>query len=301
MPSLAIGIDLGCTNIKGLLVNDTGQILAETSAETNEQDDTHWKNAVAIMIDNLKNQSKANVDTIGLCAPGLADAGNEYIAHMPARLPGIECFSWSHYIGETVHVINDAHAALMAETTFGAARQLRHAVLLSLGTGVGGGLLIEGKLYQGLLQRAGHLGHMTVDAGAPDRDITNMPGSIEDAIGNATLEKRSLGRYTTTDALVNDFRKGDSFATWVWLSSVRRLAICIASVVNIVSPEAIILSGGIIKADDALLRPLQDFLELYEWRPGGTKTPVRLAQFTDRAGALGATGFAISRLKTSMA
>jgi glucokinase len=252
------------------------------------------------MVAELKDQSKRKIDTIGLCAPGLADAGNKYIAVMPARLPGIENFTWSDFIGEPVHVVNDAHAALMAETAFGAARGLKHAVLLSLGTGVGGGLLIDGKLYQGLQKRAGHLGHMTVNADSPDRDITNMPGSIEDAIGNAALEKRSLGRYTSTDTLVDDYRKGDSFATWLWLSAVRRLAICLSSSINIVAPEAIILSGGIIKAGDALLRPLEDFLALYEWRPGGTKTPVRPAHFTDRAGALGAAGFAISRLKTTV-
>ena len=299
MSSLAIGIDLGCTNIKGLLVNSSGEIMAEAIAETIEQDDDHWKSAVAKMITDLRDQSKGNINAIGLCAPGLADASNNCIAHMPARLPGIEKFVWSDFIGEPVHVINDAHAALMAETAFGAARGLKHAVLLSLGTGVGGGLLIDGKLYQGLQQRAGHLGHVTIDADAIDRDITNMPGSIEDAIGNAALGKRSLGRYDTTDTLVADYQKGDSFATWVWLSAVRRLAICLSSTINIVAPEAIILSGGITKAGDALLQPLEDFLSLYEWRPGGTRTPVRLAHFTDRAGALGAAGFAISRLKTT--
>ena len=71
----------------------------------------------------------------------------------------------------------------------------------------------------------------------------------------------------------------------------------IASIINILSPEAIILSGGIIQANDALLNPLTPFLERYEWRPGGKQTPVKFALFSDRAGAIGAAGFALSKMK----
>jgi glucokinase len=124
-----------------------------------------------------------------------------------------------------------------------------------------------------------------------------MPGSIEKCNRKPDTPERSYGRYNDTADLVNDFRKGDHLATWVWLSSVRKLAVTIASIINILSPEAIVLSGGIIQADDALLGPLRDFLDLYEWRPGGKQTPVKLAQFSDRAGAIGAAGFALSKLK----
>jgi glucokinase len=293
----AIGIDLGCTNIKGVLVDGEGTIINEAKAETNEQDDKHWKRAVADMIAVFIKESGGNVDAIGLSAPGLADTHNQCIAFMPGRLPGLENFTWTDLIKKEVFVLNDAHAAIMAEATFGAAKGLKHAALLSLGTGVGGGILINGQLYQGVFQMAGHIGHSTVDADTLSQDVTNMPGSIENAIGNLTLPERSYGRYHNTEDLVNDFRKGDHIATWIWLSSVRKLAVTIASVINILSPEAIILSGGIIQAQDALLEPLREFLALYEWRPGGKQTPVKLALFSDRAGAIGAAGFALSKLK----
>ena len=173
--------------------------------------------------------------------------------------PVWKIINWSQLIKQQVWVINDAHSALMAEAAFGAAKGLRHAVLLSLGTGVGGGILINGELYQGVSQMAGHIGHTTINADTSVRDITNMPGSIEDAIGNATLPERSNGRYHTTEELVNDFRKGDPFAAEVWLTSVRRLAVCIASMINVLSPECVILSGGITQADEALLNPLNTF------------------------------------------
>jgi glucokinase len=293
----AIGIDLGCTNIKGVLIDDAGTILKESKAETIEQDHKHWKGAVWDMVGDFVKEAGGDVDAIGLSAPGLANPDNQCISFMPGRLPGLENFVWTDLIKRKVFVLNDAHAAIMAEAAFGAAKGLQHAALLSLGTGVGGGILINGQLYQGVFQMAGHIGHSTVDADTLSQDVTNMPGSIESAIGNLTLPERSYGRYHNTEDLVNDFRKGDHVATWIWLSSVRKLAVTIASVINILSPEVIILSGGIIQAQDALLEPLHDFLGLYEWRPGGKQTPVKLAVFSDRAGAIGAAGFALSKLK----
>ena len=293
----AIGIDLGCTNIKGVLIDEDGIILKESKAETNEQDHKHWKGAVWDMVGDFLKEAGGNVDAIGLSAPGLANPDNQCISFMPGRLPGLENFVWTDLIKRKVFVLNDAHAAIMAEATFGTAKGLKHAALLSLGTGVGGGILINGQLYQGVFQMAGHIGHSTVDADTLSQDVTNMPGSIENAIGNLTLPERSHGRYHDTEDLVKDFRKGDHVAAWIWLSSVRKLSVTIASVINILSPEVIILSGGIIQAQDALLDPLRDFLALYEWRPGGKQTPVKLAVFSDRAGAIGAAGFALSKLK----
>ncbi|HEX5172194.1 MAG TPA: ROK family protein [Cyclobacteriaceae bacterium] len=296
MEARAIGIDLGCTNIKGVLIERDGTILKELKADTNEQDSRHWKNAVAEMVNGLMKHSGREVDAIGLSAPGLADGENKCISIMPGRLPGLENFIWSEHIKQKVFVLNDAHAAIMAEAAFGAAKGLQHAVLLSLGTGVGGGILINGQLYQGVFQMAGHIGHTTVNADTLSQDVTNMPGSIENAIGNLTLPGRSYGKYHTTDELVKDYRKGDSVATWVWLTSLHKLAVSIASVINILSPEAVILSGGIIQANDALLNPLREFLQIYEWRPGGKQTPIKLAHFSDRAGAIGAAGFALSKM-----
>ena len=297
MQSFSIGIDLGCTNIKGVLIDDAGNILAQRRQETNEQDDQHWKGSVASMIEELKHESSSVVNSIGLSAPGLANTDNTSIAFMPGRLPGLENFNWSEFTSQRIFVLNDAHAALMAESTFGAAKGMQHAVLLTLGTGVGGGILINGQLYQGLSQMAGHLGHITVDADNPNMDVTNMPGSIEDAIGNLSISKRSMEKFNTTFELVEAYKRGESFASWLWLSSVRKLAISMASAINVLSPEAVIIGGGISLAADDLIKPLQDFLDLYEWRPGGKRTLVKLAQFSDLAGAIGAAGFALTKSK----
>jgi len=295
MQPLSIGIDLGCTNIKGVLIDPDGKLLAQYREETHEPDDRHWKTAVAEMIIKLKKQAPRQIKSIGLSAPGLANDANTCITFMPGRLPGLENFNWSDFTREQIYVVNDAHAALMAEVTYGAARGVKHAILITLGTGVGGGILIDGKLYQGVAQMAGHLGHVTADTENSNIDNTNMPGSIEEAIGNLTIHKRSMGKYQTTFELVEAYKNRDSFATWLWLSSVRKLAICIASYINILSPEVVIIGGGISLAGDDLIQPLRDFLHLYEWHPGGKKTPLELAHYSDLAGAIGAAGFALSK------
>ena len=298
MNRTAIGIDLGCTNIKAVLLHESGNILHQRREETREQDDQHWKRAVEELISYLEAQSRQPVDTIGLCAPGLANNSNSCIEFMPGRLPGLENYTWSDFVGKNVFVLNDAHAALTAEASFGAGKGRQHILMLTLGSGVGGGILINGQLYQGLSQMAGHFGHTTVDAGTPLRDVTNMPGSIEDAIGNITIAQRSYGRFETTFELIEAYRRGEPFASWLWLDAVRKLAVSIASSINLISPEVVIIGGGISQAEDALMKPLETFLELYEWRPGGKQTPLKAARFSDMAGAIGAAAFALSKTKT---
>ncbi|MCY7356322.1 MAG: ROK family protein [Rudanella sp.] len=301
MTQTAIGIDLGGTWIKGVLMDtDTGEIIRQLYHPTNgenDRGDAHWRLAVKETVEDLRQQANALpggavIKAVGLSAPGLPNAGNQCIAFMPGRLDGLENFDWHHFLNEPVHVVNDAHAALMAESRFGVARDHKNVVMLTLGTGVGGGILIDGKLYQGNHQKAGHLGHITVNTES-DLSITGQPGSLENALGNATIAKRSLGRFTSTYELLEAYKRGDSFAQWVWLTSVRHLAIGICALLNAFSPDLVVLGGGITQAEDDLLLPLAEFMNLHEWRPGGQSTPIKIAHFGDMAGAIGAASFAI--------
>jgi glucokinase len=143
--------------------------------------------------------------------------------------------------------------------------------MLTLGTGVGGAIWTGGRLLTGKIGRAGHLGHLSIDSNAP-RDDFNTPGSLEDAIGNQTIAQRGEGRYATTHALLDAYAAGDEHAQKVWLTSVRHLAAAIASLINVLDPELIILGGGIATgAKDLLFKPLQQALDDFEWRPGGNQ------------------------------
>jgi glucokinase len=286
-----IGIDLGATRIKAVAVDEAGNKLYQHVEPTLDTGDGAWKDAVAAAVKEIREKTGHGTGPVGMSAPGLPNATNSAIAYMPGRLQGLENFEWSRFLGTPAFVVNDAIAALMAEARYGAAKGKKNVVMLTLGTGVGGAILINGKPYQGSFQKAGHIGHMVIDSDG-DPDIINMPGSLEDAIGNCTLKKRSLGKFGSTLQMIEAYRSGDAFAAYTWLTSIRKLAIAIASLTNILSPEMVILGGGITEAGDDLFFPLQDFLARYEWRAGGNQTTVVRAEYGDLSGAVGAACFA---------
>lgn len=290
-----IGIDLGGTNIKGIIINENGDVLKQHYIPTHDSGDASWRINVKEMLDYLKEYLREPILGIGLSAPGLPNAQNQCIAYLPNRLNGLENFMWGEYLGDATYILNDAHSALMAEVKYGVAKDKKNVVLLTLGTGVGGGILINGQLYQGLSQMAGHFGHISINAYDDTKSIVGMIGSLEYAIGNYSIEERTHGRFTSTWELVEAHRRGDFFATYIWLSSVRKLAVAISSLCNALSPEMVVLAGGLTLADDALYEPLKSFMDLYEWRPGGKKTEIIQAYFGDMAGAIGAAAFAQSK------
>lgn len=294
MNAVTIGIDLGGTRIKALAIDSTGKVLHENYQPTNDGDDSVWKSAVANAVHELRSILKSETIPVGLSAPGLPNDDNTAIAFMPGRMQGLENFNWTDFLQQPTYVLNDAVAAMMGEAKFGAARNKRNVVMLTLGTGVGGAILIEGKPYQGAFNKAGHIGHMVIDDEG-DCDVTGMPGSLEECIGNCTIEKRSKGKFASTHQLLDAYKQSDAFAKEVWLKSVKQLAIGLASVSNILSPEVIVLGGGITQAGDDLFMPLEKFMDQYEWQPGGHKTKIVRAEYGDMAGAIGAASFAMSK------
>jgi glucokinase len=296
MSSIAIGIDLGGTRIKGVVLDADRNLLHQLYTPTNDGQEEVWKKAVYDTVEKLKKLSGHSSAVVGISAPGISNDNNTAIACMPGRLQGLENFLWSEFLHLPSWVLNDAVAALMAEARMGIGVNKKNIALLTLGTGVGGAILIEGKPYQGSFQKAGHLGHMVIDhVGEPD--VTGMPGSLEDAIGNCTVERRSAGKFSQTHELLEAHRNGDEFARSVWLLSVKKLAIGIASISNILSPELVILGGGITEAGKELFEPLEEYMSIYEWRPSGNKTTIVKAAFGDMAGAMGAACFAMEKLE----
>jgi glucokinase len=288
--AFTIGVDLGGTNIKSAAVDHDGTLLGRAMGQTRDGSAAlAWVETVGGLVARLQDERGAPAAGIGVATPGLAAAGGRSVAYMRGRLAGLQGLDWSDALRASVpvRVLNDAHAALLAEAWIGAAAGAREAVLLTLGTGVGGASLSGGRLVIGAHGKAGHWGHITVNADGPP-SIAGMPGSLEDAIGDATIAARSGGRFHDTRQLVEAHRAGDAEATEVWLRSVQRLACAIASIVNGVDPEVVILGGGIAGAGPALFEPLERFLDSVEWRPLGRRARLLPAALGDLAGAIGA-------------
>ncbi len=289
-----IGIDLGGTRIKAVEIDRDGNVLQLLNRPTNDGDEGIWKQAVLNVLNDLLVKTNNKKVLVGIAAPGLPDKDNSTIAFMPGRMNGLENFNWTAHLKHSALVINDAVAAMMAEATFGAGVDHKNLVMLTLGTGVGGAILIDGKPYQGMFNKAGHIGHMVIDDEG-DCDVTGMPGSLEECIGNCSIQKRSEGKFASTHELLAACKQNDQFAKQVWLKSVRQLALGIASVTNILSPEMVILGGGIAEAGDELFIPLKEYMNKYEWRAGGNAVEIVKANYADIAGAIGAASFAMSK------
>lgn len=288
----SIGIDIGGTRIKAVLIDKDGNVLYHTYKPTVDKSDMTWRQTVIDIAEEIKKKFDEKDLVLGISAPGLPNENNTAIAYMPGRMQGLENFNWQSKLQLPTCVLNDAVAAMVAEARFGAAKRISNAVMVTLGTGVGGAILIDGKPYQGAFNKAGHIGHMVIDDEG-DCDVTGMPGSLEECIGECTIAKRTEGKFSSTKELILAMKNGDEYAKKTWLKSVRQLAIGLSSITNILSPQTIVLGGGITEAGADLFDPLREYMEQYEWRAGGKQAEIVKAIFGDLAGAVGAAFYAM--------
>src|SRR5437868_6473045 len=132
MSKIAIGVDLGGTHIKTVVVDGKGGLLYQEYIQTNDGYE-NWQQSIRDSIELAKNHLGLSNYVVGISAPGIPDERNAVIEFMPGRLQGLENFNWSSYLNKTTWVLNDAVAALMAEATLGAAREMKNVVMLTLG------------------------------------------------------------------------------------------------------------------------------------------------------------------------
>ncbi|MDP3072576.1 MAG: ROK family protein [Opitutaceae bacterium] len=294
---LILGVDLGGTHVKGIVVDSSGRICGEDTRRTADGADDGWQGNVRALVAALR-QRFPEITAAGLCAPGLAARDERSIVNMPGRLRGLAGLVWSDELELPTVVLNDAHAALLGEVWQGAASGGANVLMITLGTGVGGAAMVDGRLLRGHLGRAGHVGHVSLNPeGTPD--IVGTPGSLEDAIGDCTVAERSGGRFQSTRDLVAAAVAGDSEAGQTWARSVRALGAALASLINVLDPQTIVLGGGIAAAGDVLFKPLAASLARMEWRVGSSRVAVVPARLGAQAGAFGAAYRALQNLSKS--
>lgn len=292
-----LGVDLGGSSIKAVAVTPEGRRVGDANVPFVDRD-MEWAHRLRDLVGDFARRQGGPARAVGIAAPGLAGRDGRCIAHLPGRLVGIEGLDWTAWLGaaRTVPVLNDAHAALLGEVWLGAARGLQNVFMLTLGTGVGGAAVVDGRLLKGHIGRAGHLGHTVLDFLGPLDDV-GTPGSLEHEIGNKNVRERSGGRFATTKDLVVAHQAGDAAATQVWERSVQALAAGIGSLVNALDPEAVIIGGGIARAGETLFQPLQADLDRFEWRPLGTGVRLLPARLGDLAGAYGSAWNALQTVR----
>ena len=307
----AIGIDFGGTFIKMALVSERGEVQARVKIPTSEAaSQPAWLKAVGGGLDQLRGKKLAGVDDIagiGVGVPGFVDFERGYI-HDLANVPGWTGVHLAPMMEERfklhVRVDNDVNAMAVGECTFGAGRTYQHAVFVTLGTGVGGGLLINNKLYRGAYSMAGEIGHVSIRM-----DGIKSPqgrGGLEQYVGNRRIVERTVqalqqGRKPLIAELVaGDFsaitpevvgraaKQGDGLAIEIFDFVADCIAAAFASTAYIIQPQAFIVGGGVAQSGDILFDPLRKHLNERLSPIFAERLEVKPALLGNDAGVIGA-------------
>lgn len=278
---IAIGVDIGGTNTKFGLVNHRGEILAKGTMKTDVHEDVEgfieeiYQHLEPLII---QNGGMTMVEGVGVGAPN-ANYYKGTIEQAPnLNWKGIVPFAdlMNHKFGKACTMTNDANAAALGEMMYGAARGMRDFVMITLGTGVGGGVICGGKLVYGHDGFAGELGHTIVKPGGRRHWSTGSEGSLEayaSATGIAITAKKMRAEYPAS--MLNEYSEddinaktvyecalqGDATAIEVFRYTGQKLGEALANFVMFSSPEAILLFGGVIKAGDFILKPAKLHME----------------------------------------
>jgi glucokinase len=308
-----IGVDLGGTYIKFGAVGDDRRPLPTFQLPTPEGRDALVERMAegARQLMSRHGLAAEDVVGVGVGSPGPLKISEGIVISSP-NLKGIENLPLRDMLSQTLKLPavleNDANAAAYGEWLCGAGRNIGDMVLLTLGTGVGGGIVIDGKVLHGAHEIGAELGHMLVHPGGEQCNCGQM-GCLERYCsaefiaqyamrlirqGRPSVLARKLevdGNITAKD--INEARNaGDELAGEVWARGIYYLAIGCVSIARIFDPDAIVLAGGMTAAGDDLMVPLREQYHRLHWKLTEPLTGLAMAQLGGEAGAIGAAGVA---------
>lgn len=266
---ISIGLDIGgtkCAISTGECSADSIRILSREEFPTAG---LSWRQVLDEFAKRIDSMCRADADlaieSIGISCGGPLDS-KEGVIMSPPNLPGwdgvriVEFFSNRFHV--TVHLQNDANACALAEYRFGAGRGTRNMVFMTFGTGLGAGIVIDGKLYSGTNDNAGEIGHIRL---APTGPIGyNKEGSAEgfcSGAGIARLAKMRKGLDLTTKEIFARVRAGDPDCTEVFRESAEKLASILAFTIDILNPEVIALGGVFMRNADLFMKIVDPILD----------------------------------------
>lgn len=310
---MVIGVDLGGTKLLAGAVDATLDVhhrayrvaRGATRAELLEDVVDAVQEAIAAV--------DGDVQAVGFGIPSLIDQARGVAVttvHLPITdVPFRDLMA--ERLGLPVVLDNDATAAMLAEHRFGAARNARHAVLLTIGTGIGGGLVVDGRVVRGATGAAAEPGHMTVEVdGLPCSGSCGNRGCLETVVSGTALARYAreaaeasptsgLGRAAAagrelTGMLVTELaHDGDASALSCLTRAGEALGVGIASLVNLLNPEVVVVGGGVIAAGDLLLEPARRVVAMRALAPSRDVVRIVPARFGAEAGMLGAAVLAM--------
>ena len=315
-----VGVDLGGTNVRAAVVDKSGKIVGEGRIDSRAMDGLDITigqtiTAIRMAIDNSPVDIK-NIAGVGMGVPGTHKSEEGIVVWSPnfKDWNGVQLLApIKENLGMHVYMGNDANVAALGEYAFGAGQGAKVMMMFTLGTGIGSGLVIDGKSYIGVTETAPEMGHSIILADGP-RCSCGRYGCVEalarrDAIIDRAARKAHLGRYTSlleksghdlryiTPAMIAEAAsEGDEVALETLEETGYYLGIAVSNAINILNPDKIVIGGGIAQAGDLLFDPIRRTVEtnaLYAPLQACTILPAKLG---DDAGVLGGAAMVLQRM-----
>jgi glucokinase len=306
MKNCYLGIDLGGTGVKIAIVNKNGDILEQTSFPSACPADPKMI-AAAIISHSMKLKHFPEVKSIGVGVAGDIDQQKGIVRFSPN-------LGWRnvHFrdmlarkLRKHITIDNDANAAAFGAFWLDSKGKAKNLICVTLGTGVGGGVVINGELYRGATGSAGEIGHITIDPNGPRCNCGNY-GCIERYVGapylssygrqavkrgnNGKLAKLAKGNLNSiTPAMIAEAaNKGDSKAKEIFRLAGERLGILFADLINLLNPEMIVLSGGVSQSADLMMKSIKDTITMRAYETPAKACKIIVSRYTHKLGVVGA-------------
>jgi glucokinase len=301
-----------------VVATDSGEIVARSEAAANptEEPEASLARLQSAATEAMKQAGikASDITGVGISCGGPLDTATGTI-HSPPNLPlwkAVPVGSWfqERYPKATVTLDNDANATALAEWRWGAGRGTRNMLFLTMGTGIGGGLILDGKLYRGTNDLAGEVGHQTILIDGPTCGCGKR-GCLEalasgPAIARLVRERLKYGRGKallaacgssasdiTTKHIVDLAKQGDSFSASILAEAGTYMGIGLSNLIQILNPERIVLGTIAVHAGELLLTPIREAVKEYAWERAAAVCTIVPAELGDRAQDLAAVSLAI--------
>ena len=308
---IVFAADLGGTHLRAALVDQCGKIHAQLKHETpRDESAAHVVNSLVSAVKELSAQLPSGVPPItsaAIMVPGTVDKTNTVVVGAP-NLPSLRNFELKAALEKKIQLPvlleNDANAAAVGEMWLGAARGYRSVICITLGTGVGGGIILDGKLWRGADGSAGEIGHTTVEPFSGPPCKCGNRGCLEvfaSATAMVRMAKEDFSKYPNTrlrlDGLTaldvyNAGMAGDELSIQVFKKAGRYLGVGLANLITLLGPEVIVIGGGGANGWQLLVNDIMEQIHLRVFPSHGKNVKVVTAECGDNAGLVGAAKLA---------
>ena len=306
--SLVFAVDLGGTHLRAALVDSAGKIHSQLKCHTPKDDSPHVVvDALARIANDWRGGDHGPIVGASVMVPGAVDSGQAVVLSAP-NLPCLINFGLKAVLqdrlGWPVVLENDANAAAIGEMWLGAARGCHDVVSVTLGTGVGGGVVLGGKLWRGAHGAAGEIGHTTVDPFSGLKCKCGNTGCLElfaSATAIVRMARESLPEFPqavlsaddlTAEKVYEAGRSGDDLALTVFKRAGKYLGIGLANLMSFIDPEIIVISGGVVNGWDLFAADMYQEVSERAFRATAQQVKIARAECGDNAGLLGAARLA---------